>query len=53
MSIGVLREPESFQEKDAWINDNDIAYGTMCLDIPPTMCYLLDYVITHSIFGEI
>ena len=44
MSIGVVREPESCQEKDAWINDNDRAYGTMCLDIPPNMCYLLDSV---------
>ena len=42
VSIRVVREPESYQEKDAWINDNDRAYGTMCLDIPPTIHYLLD-----------
>ena len=42
VSIGAMREPESFQEKDAWINDNDRAYGTMCLAIPPTMRHLLD-----------
>ena len=42
VSIGVVREPYFFQEKYAWINDNDRAYGTMCLAIPPTMCYLLD-----------
>ena len=44
VSIGAVREPESFQEKDAWLNDNDRAYGTMCLAIPPTMCYILDSV---------
>ena len=44
MSIGVVREPEPCQEKYDWLNDNDRAYGTMCLDIPPTMHYLLDFV---------
>ena len=44
VSIGAVREPESCQEKYAWLNDNDRAYGTMCLSIPPTMRYLLDYV---------
>ena len=53
VSIGVVREPESCQEKDAWLNDNDRAYGTMCLAIPPTMHYILDSSITHSSFGEI
>ena len=42
VSIGAMREPESFQEKYDWLNDNDRAYGTMCLAIPPTMHYLLD-----------
>ena len=42
VSIGAMREPGSCQEKYDWLNDNDRAYGTMCLDIPPTMCYLLD-----------
>ena len=41
VSIGAMRETESFQEKYVWINDNDRAYGTMCLAIPPTMHYLL------------
>ena len=44
VSIGAVRELESCQEKDACLNDNDRAYGTMCLAIPPTMCYLLDSV---------
>ena len=44
VSIGVVREPKSWQEKCDWLNDNDIAYGTMCLAIPPTMRYLLDSV---------
>ena len=43
VSIGDVREPESRQEKDTWLNDNDRAYGTMCLAIPPTMCYILDF----------
>ena len=42
VSIGVVREPESCQEKDAWLNDNDKAYGTMFLAIPPIICYILD-----------
>ena len=44
VSIGVVTEPESYQEKCDWLNDNDRAYGTMCLVIPPTMRYLLDSV---------
>ena len=44
VSIGVVREPESFQEKDDWLNDNDRAYRTMCLAIPPIMRYILDSV---------
>ena len=43
VSIGAVREPESCQEKDACLNDNDRAYGTMCLTIPPTTHYLLNY----------
>ena len=42
MSIGAMREPKSYQEKDAWLNGNDRAYGTMCLAIPPTMRYIFD-----------
>ena len=42
VSIGAVREPNSCQEKYDWLNDNDRAYGTMCLAIPPTMHYLLD-----------
>ena len=42
VSIGAVKEPESCQKKDAWINDNDRVYGTMCLAIPPTMRYILD-----------
>ena len=43
VSIGAVRELESCQEICDWLNDNDRAYGTMCLAIPPTMCYLLDF----------
>ena len=43
VSIGAMRELDSFQEKYHWLNDNDRAYGTMCLAIPHTMCYLLDF----------
>ena len=54
LSIGAVRKPESFQEKDAWLNDNDRAYGNMCLAIPPTMRYTaFILLITHSRFGEI
>ena len=42
VSIGAVREPESCQDKVAWRNDNDRAYETMCLAIPPTMRYILD-----------
>ena len=44
VSIGVVIEPKSYQEKDAWLNDNDRAYVNMCLAIPPTMCYILDSI---------
>ena len=44
VSIGVAREPKSCQEKDAWLNDNYRAYGTMCLAMPPTMHYLIDSI---------
>ena len=39
-----MREPNSYQEKDAWLNDNDRAYGSMCLAILPIMRYILDSV---------
>ena len=44
VSIGDVRELESCQEKYSWLNDNDRAYGTMCLAIPPRMHYLLDSI---------
>ena len=44
VSIGAMREPESCQEKCDWLNDNDTAYGTMCLAIPPTMRYRFYFV---------
>ena len=44
VSIGVVNEPESYDEKCDWLNDDDRSYGTMCLAIPPTMCYLLDSI---------
>ena len=37
-----MREPDSYQERYDWLNDNDRAYGTMCLAIPPTLYCLLD-----------
>ena len=42
--IGAVSEPESYEEKCDWINYCDRAYGTMCIYIPLTMCYLLDPV---------
>ena len=39
-----MREPESCQDKCAWLNENDGAYGTMCLIVPPTIRYLFDSV---------
>ena len=44
VSIGVVRDPYSYQEKYDCLNYNDRAYGTMCLAIPPTMRYILDSV---------
>ena len=52
VSIGAVREPESCQEKDAWLSGN-VAYGTMCLAIPPTMHYLLDSADYPFDLGEI
>ena len=43
VSIGAMSKPESYEEKCDRLNDCDRAYGTMCLAIPPTMRYLLDF----------
>ena len=39
VSIGVVRELESYEEKCDWLKDCDRAYGTICLAIPPRMRY--------------
>ena len=42
--IGVVAMPESDDEKSIWFNNCDREYGSMCLDIPPKMRYLIDVV---------
>ena len=44
MSIGVVAIPEFDDEKSIWFNNCDRADGSMCLSIPPRMCYLIDVV---------
>ena len=38
VSIGL--GDESFERKDDWLNECDAAYGTMCMALSPSMCYL-------------
>ena len=42
MSIGIVTEPESFEEKDAFFTNSFRSFGIMCLSIPPCMHYLID-----------
>ena len=42
MSIGIVTEPESFEEKDAFFTNSFRSSGIMCLSIPPYMHYLID-----------
>ena len=42
--IGDVAMPEFDDEKSICFNNYDIAYGAMCLAIPPRMCYLIDVV---------
>ena len=44
VSIGAIEMPKSNDEKSIWFNNCDIAYGSMCLAIPPMMRYLIDAV---------
>ena len=44
VSIGAMSKIDSYEYKCEWINDCDIAYGYMCLAIPPIMHYLLDSI---------
>ena len=37
MSIGIVTEPESFEEKDAFLTNSFRSSGIMCLSIPPCM----------------
>ena len=43
ISIGALREPESYEEKIDWKNNCDRAYGIMCLGMSPNIHHLIDY----------
>ena len=44
VSIGVMSVPYFDDEKNIWFNKYDRAYGSMCLSIPPRMCYLIKVV---------
>ena len=48
ISIGFVSEPTYYEQKCAWLNDYNKAYGVMCLAISPSMCYLIDIVDTPS-----
>ena len=41
VSIGALREPESYEEKIDWINNCGRAYGIMCLGMSPNIHHRL------------
>ena len=42
VSIGLGKE--YYEYENHWINDGDIAFGTICLAVSPILCYLIDYV---------
>ena len=44
VSIGVLSELESYEEKTDWLNNCDRAYGIMCLGMSPNIHHLIDSV---------
>ena len=35
---------EYYEEENDWLNDYDIAYGSMCMVMSPNICYLMDSV---------
>ena len=42
VSIGSLREPESYEENIDWMNNCDRDYGIMCLEMSPNIHHLID-----------
>ena len=42
VSIGALIEPESYEDNIDWINNFDIDYGIMCLEMYPKINNLID-----------
>ena len=44
VSIGDVEIPECDDNNFIWFNYCDRSYGSMCLAIPPRMCYLIDTV---------
>ena len=53
VSIGALRELESYEEKIGWINNCDRAYGIMFLEMYPNIHHLIDSAEFHLRFGKI
>ena len=44
VSIGVLSEPDSYEDNIYWLNNCDIYYGIMCLGMSPNIHHLIDSV---------
>ena len=44
VSIGALREPESYEENIHWMNNCDVSYGIMCLSMSPNIYHLIDSI---------
>ena len=42
VSIGLGKEP--YEDDNEWLNDGDIAFGTICQEFSQSLCYLIDYV---------
>ena len=40
VSIGIGKE--YYEEKNDWLNDGDRYFGRICLDISPSICYLIN-----------
>ena len=42
VSIGLGKD--SYEDENDWLNDSDRDFGTICLTISPSLCYLIDFV---------
>ena len=42
VSIGICKE--SYENENDWLNESDGSFGTICMALSPSLCYLIKYV---------